>query len=249
MTEYNEWQEFFNNFAPEYHKEVFTKNTKAEIEFLIEELNLPEGSKILDLGCGTGRHSIGLAEKGYKMTGVDWSEGMLKQAQTDAGKAGVEVEWICEDAKKYKSPNTFDAAICLCEGAFGLLLKGEDPKAHDLAILKNLYLSIKPGAKLILGALNGFKKIRDAKQEDIISGKFDPYTLIERFTLSYDLPDGTKKEVILHEHGFLPGELMKLVESVGFEVNHLWSGTAGDWKREIFDLDEIEVMVVATKPK
>ncbi|MCP4582073.1 MAG: class I SAM-dependent methyltransferase [candidate division Zixibacteria bacterium] len=248
MTEFNEYQEYFNNAAPKYHEEVFTKNTGKEVKFLVEELNLPKGGKILDMGCGTGRHSIGLAEHGYKMTGVDWSEGMLNQAQSDAEKAGVEIEWICEDAKTYRLPNSFDATICLCEGAFGLLLKGEDPKAHDLAILRNIYDSLKPGSKLILGALNGFKKIRDAKQEDIISGKFDPITLVERFTLTYYLPNGGTKEVVLHEHGFLPGELKKHVEDVGFKVHHLWSGTAGDWKREIFNLDEIEIMVVATKP-
>jgi len=248
MTKDNEWQEYFNNAAPGYNEEVFTKNTEAEVKFLIEELNLPRGSKILDMGCGTGRHSIGLAAHGYQMTGVDWSLGMLKQAESDAEKAGIEIDWVCEDAKTYRLPDTFDAAICLCEGAFGLLLKDEDPETHDSSILRNIYESLKPGSKLVLGALNGFKKIRDAKQEDITSGKFDPYKLIETFTLVYDLPGGGKKEVVLHEHGFLPAELKKLVESIGFKVLNLWSGTAGDWKREIFNLDEIEIMVIATKP-
>ena len=245
----NEWQEFFDNHAPRYKDNVFVKNTKAEIEFLIEELKLPQGSRILDMGCGTGRHTVGLATKGYLMTGVDWSEGMLAEAAKEADRAGVDIELVREDAKKYHAENYFDAAICLCEGAFGLLLKDEDPLAHDRAILENLYHSLKPGGKLILGALNGLKKIRDAKQEDIASGKFDPYTLIETYNLEYNKPDGTKKPVTLREHGFLPGELKRLCIEVGFEVEHIWSGTAGNWQRKQIDLDEMEMMVVARRGK
>lgn len=80
MPEPNEWIEFFNNHAPKYKDEVFVKNTEAEIEFVIEELKLPPGHRILDMGCGTGRHSIELAKRGYKITGVDWSSGMLGEA-------------------------------------------------------------------------------------------------------------------------------------------------------------------------
>ena len=50
----NVWEEFFDGHAPEYMNNVFTKNTKAEVDFLIEELNLAKGSSILDIGCGTG---------------------------------------------------------------------------------------------------------------------------------------------------------------------------------------------------
>lgn len=248
MIEDNEWIVYFDNHAPVYKDNVFVKNTAAEVKFLIEELGLPPGCRILDMGCGTGRHAIGLAARGYEMTGVDWSGGMLDEAKKEAAKAGVEIEWICEDAKKFRSPDTFDAAICLCEGAFGLLLKDEDPVEHDLAILRNLHDSLKPGARIILGALNGLKKIRDARQEDIVSGKFDPLTLVETFTLSYEKADGGTKEVTLREHGFLPGELKRLCGDVGFKVHNLWGGTAGNWKREPFNLDEIEIMIVASKP-
>lgn len=248
MTEYNEWKEYFDNNAPNYKDEIFVKNTKAEIKFLVEEFGLPNGSAILDMGCGIGRHSIGLAQHGYRITGVDWSEGMLKQARLNEKVAAVEVNWVCQDAKVYCEPNAFDGAICLCEGAFGLLLKDEDPIEHDYAILRNLYDSLKSGAKLILGGLSGLRKIRDAKQEDIESGRFDPFTLVETFTLSYKLEDGGKQRLTLHEHGFLPGELVALVRKVGFEVKHVWSGTAGSWQRTMFDIDDVELMVVAVKP-
>jgi ubiquinone/menaquinone biosynthesis C-methylase UbiE len=98
-------------------KNGFTKNTIAEIDFIIDILNLSNGSTILDVGCGTGRHAIELAKRGYKVTGVDISSGMLAEAKKAAFNADVNVEWIQSDAVKFNSNKSFDAVICLCEGA------------------------------------------------------------------------------------------------------------------------------------
>ncbi|UCD09486.1 MAG: methyltransferase domain-containing protein, partial [Dehalococcoidales bacterium] len=71
MPETNSWKEYFDSHAPRYMQNPFTYSTLREIDFLVEELALPKGSRILDIGCGTGRHSIELAKRGYIMTGVD----------------------------------------------------------------------------------------------------------------------------------------------------------------------------------
>lgn len=156
----NEWEEFFDQHAPAYLENIFTKNTLAEVVFLIEELNLPRGSSILDVGCGTGRHSIELAKRGYRMTGVDLSSGMLAEAKKNAAKAGVEVEWIKSNATRFELKKLFDAALCLCEGAFGLLGASDDPMEHQLSILRNINRALKPEAKAIFTVLNGMTMIR-----------------------------------------------------------------------------------------
>jgi cyclopropane fatty-acyl-phospholipid synthase-like methyltransferase len=246
MTRKNEWETFFDAHAPVYMENSFTKNTLEEVDFILEELKLPPGSHILDVGCGTGRHSVELAKRGYKVTGVDISSGMLSEAKKAASKAGIKVEWIHADASKFTSPGSFDAAICLCEGAFGLLGKDDDPLEHELSILRNINNVLKADKKLILTALNGFRMIRDHSQEDVETGKFDPITLVEVSSQECDTAEG-KKSVWVKERGFIPTELAILLFQSGFKVEQIWGGTAGNWGRRKIDLDEMEIMVIARK--
>lgn len=243
----NEWETFFDQHAPNYMDNTFTKNTLEEVDFIVDELNLPPGSQILDVGCGTGRHSIELARRGYRMTGVDISTGMLNEAQREADKAGVKIDLMHADASQFKSDKEFDAAICLCEGAFGLLGSEDDPYTHDLNILKNIHEALKPGGRLILTALNGMRKIRDAKQNSITDGTFNPLTLVDTYPQEYD-GEGGGQNIIVRERGFVPSELILLLLIADFRVEHVWGGTAGHWKRAAVDLDEMEIMTIAQKP-
>jgi cyclopropane fatty-acyl-phospholipid synthase-like methyltransferase len=242
----NEWEFFFDQHAPHYMDNTFTKNTREEVKFIVDELNLPVGSHILDVGCGTGRHSIELARRGYKVTGVDISTGMLHEAQREADNAGVKIDLIHADASQFKSDREFDAAICICEGAFGLLGSEDDPYMHELNILRNIHEALKPDGMLILTALNGMRKIRNATQEEITNGTFDPLTLMETYPHEYE-SEGGKKSIIVRERGFVPSELILLLRIAGFRVEHIWGGTAGNWKRAAVDLEEMEIMAIARK--
>ncbi len=246
MAKKSEWEEFFDGHAPVYMENSFTKNTLAEVDFIIEELKLPAGSRILDVGCGTGRHSVELARRGHLMTGVDISSGMLNEARKAAKEADVEIEWIHADATQFESNNTFDAAICLCEGAFGLLGKDGDPFEHGLSILRNINKALKPNAKVVFTVVNGLALIRRSKQEDVEKGRFDPTTMAEVCPMEYDTSEG-KKSLLLRERGFVPTELVMMFRQTGFEVKNIWGGTAGKWGRRQIDLDEMEIMVTASK--
>jgi cyclopropane fatty-acyl-phospholipid synthase-like methyltransferase len=242
----NEWEDFFDSHAPAYMDNVFTKNTVQEVDFLLDELALPLGSYILDVGCGTGRHAVELARRGYGVTGIDISSGMLAEAQKAAREAGVKVELIHADATRFVLDRTFDAAICLCEGAFSLLGGQDDAIEHDLAILRNIHAVLKPGARLVLTALNGCRMIRHATQDDVESGRFDPLTMAEVSDVEYHSPQA-HKTVLLRERGYVPTELVMLCRQAGFRLEHIWGGTAGNWGRRTIDLDEMEIMVVARR--
>lgn len=248
MSVHEGWRAFFDGHAPAYMQNVFTRNTQAEVAFLVDVLRLPAGARILDLGCGTGRHSVELSRHGYRMVGVDLSRGMLHQAQDAAREAQARVDWIQADATRFAAPQAFDAAICLCEGAFGLIGAGEDPQAHDAAIARNLARSLRPGGRLVLTASNGLRFLALYGPEEIARGDFDPATLTERVTMEW--ADGSKaRAVVVREHGHRPEELRALFAGAGFAVDHVGGGTAGAWGLRPVEPEEYEIMLIATRSK
>ncbi len=246
MQQKSTWQKCFDNHAPIYEQNVFTKNTIKEVDFLLDELKLASGASILDVGCGTGRHSVELARRGYAVTGVDLSAGMLAQAAEAAQKAGVQVEWVHSDATRLVSSKQSDAAICLCEGAFGLLGSGDDPIAHPSAVLRNVCRALKPQAKAVFTVLNGYAMARRYSAQDVEAGRFDPLGLVEASEFS---PQEALPEISLRERAFVPTELTLLFALAGLRVLNMWGGTAGNWGRRTIDLDEMEIMVIAQKDK
>ena len=244
MAEKKIWETFFDSHAPIYDENIFTKSTLKEVDFLIEELVLKPGAAILDVGCGTGRHSVELARRGYKVTGIDLSAEMLKEAREKAKAVGVKVNWIRADATDFKLPGKFDAAICLCEGSFGLLGHRDDPINQPLSILGNISRSLKKKAKVVLTVLNATFMIRRFTNQDVTEGRFNPLTLVE----ASDFPpqEGTPP-IAVRERAFMPTELNLLCRLAGLSVLNIWGGTAGNWGRRNIDLDEIELMLVAQK--
>ena len=244
MHEKGTWEEFFDAHAPIYDQNEFTKDTYREVDFLLDELRLRPGASILDVGCGTGRHSIELAKRGYVMTGIDLSAQMLGKAAETANAAGVDVEWVHSDATQFSLPRRFDGAICLCEGAFGLLGSGDDAITQPLVILRNICRSLKPEAKAVFTVLNGFAMIRRNQTKEVEEGRFNPLTLVE---VSDHAPREGLPEIRVRERAFVPTELSLLFRLAGMRVLNMWGGTAGNWGRRTIDLDEIEIMIVAHK--
>lgn len=240
------WEYFFDKHADEYMDNIFTKNTGAEVDFLEAEFKLKKGDSVLDVGCGTGRHSLELARRGYKVTGIDLSEKMLDEGRRAAEKENLDIEWIQANAVNFQLDKSYDNAICLCEGAFGLLNMGEDPMERDIKILKNISNCLKPGGKFILTALNGLRKIREYTDEDVEAGKFDPINVVQYFPAK-EVIDEAPNDMFLQEKGFLATELKLMHKVAGLSVENFWGGTAGNWNREVLKMDEMEIMVVSIK--
>lgn len=171
---------------------------------------------------------------------------MLNEAKKAAAEANVNVEWIHCDAVQMSSAKTFDAVICLCEGAFGLAGSDEDPIEHDTAILQNISAVLNPHGRLILTTLNAYAKLRSLAQNDVESGRFNPLTMVEHYVDELDLPEG-KRPVEIKERRYFPFELTAMFAQAGITVDHIWGGTAGNWRRRNINLDEIEIMVIASK--
>jgi SAM-dependent methyltransferase len=241
------WKGFFALEAPIYMNEPFVHATVAEVDFLFEALALHPGQAVLDVGCGTGRHAIELARRGIEVTGVDLSPDMLREAERAAQQAGVSVRWIEQNALAIRFAEQFDAAICLCEGAFCLLGDGDDVIDRDRTILTNILRALKPGGGLVLNALCGYQIVRRMDDADLHSGRLDPFGLVSREPIEI-ARDGESNKFALPERHYVPSELAMLLRWVGFEVLAIHGGTAGRWGRRPVDFQDIEIMAICRKP-
>ena len=135
-----QWYEtLFENYAKKYDQEVFTQGTLGECDFIEKEIDHNKDIKILDIGCGTGRHAIELARRGYTVTGIDLSDSQLKRANEKALEAEVNVDFQKADARALSFNNEFDLVIMLCEGAFSLMETDE----MNFQILQNAEKALK----------------------------------------------------------------------------------------------------------
>jgi 2-polyprenyl-3-methyl-5-hydroxy-6-metoxy-1,4-benzoquinol methylase len=147
-----QWYEsLFENYGKKYDNENFTQGTIGECDFIEKEIDFNKSQKIIDIGCGTGRHSIELAKRGYKVTGIDLSESQLARAKEKAKAQNLQIDFQKHDARNLTFKNEYDLAIILCEGAFSLMETDE----MNYEILRNATNSLKTAGKLIFTTLNG----------------------------------------------------------------------------------------------
>lgn len=104
-----------------------------------------QAAAILDLCCGEGRHSLELARRGFRVTGVDRTRLHLDEARRRAVAEGLEVEWVEEDARQFRREGAFDAAINMFT-SFGYF---EDPD-DDRRVAGNLHASLREGGALLM---------------------------------------------------------------------------------------------------
>jgi SAM-dependent methyltransferase len=97
----------------------------GQIEILFNELLKSPPKDILDIGCGTGTHAIELTKRGYRVTGIDFSKPMIKQARRKAQDEEVEIDFQVMDMRVMEFNSKFDAAVCLF-GVYDYLIEEED---------------------------------------------------------------------------------------------------------------------------
>ncbi|UCE07716.1 MAG: class I SAM-dependent methyltransferase, partial [bacterium] len=115
-------------------------------------------------------------------------------------------------------------------------------------ILQNIFNALKPGARFITTVLNACRLIRAMSDDDVHAGKLNLITMIEHSEIEITTPKG-KKKVAVRERLYTPAEFVRMLRQVGFSIDHVYGGTAGNWRREALELDEIEFMVIAHKPE
>jgi len=167
-TEWFDDEAFWADLYPFLFSEERLDAAEEEVEGLLS-LVPHQGRAVLDLCCGPGRHSIALARRGLKVTGVDRSPFLLGKAEERAREAGVRVEWVRADMRDFVRPGAFDLAINMFT-SFGYF----DDKEDDLRVLRNLCQNLRPGAFLVM----------ELSSKEWLAEGFHP-------TTSEELPDGS----------------------------------------------------------
>ena len=137
------WEKLYPFLFPDERFEI----AKEQVEKLLDLVAF-EGSTVLDLACGPGRHSTALAKKGLQVTAVDLSPFLLEKARERAAAEKVEVEWVREDMREFARPGAFDLVINMFT-AFGYF----DDKEDDLKVLRNIYTSLRKGGTFVIDIL------------------------------------------------------------------------------------------------
>lgn len=252
-----QWYELlFENYGNSYDAEPYTEGTTGECDFIEAEIGRNKSTNILDVGCGTGRHSIELARRGYRVTGVDLSDSMLKRAREKAQEAGARVGFRKADARSLEFKEEFELVIMLCEGGFSLMETDE----MNYQILESAAKALGPGGKFIFTTLNGlfplFHSVMDffdsKKKEGASSiGKltFDLMTFRENGVVSFKDDDGTASEIRTDERYYVPSEISWLLKSLGFIKIEIFGAKLGAFSRkDPLTPDDFEMLVVAQMP-
>jgi len=251
MTQW--YQRLFENYAEAYDREVFTQGTKGEVDFIEKEIKREKATRILDIGCGTGRHALELARRGYRVVGVDLSAAQLARAKSLARAERLKVDFRRLDARGLKFQSAFDVALMLCEGAFPLMETDE----MNFEIIRNAARALKPGGRLILTTLSALfplfhsvKEFLKGKQKNARekSQAFDLMTFREESLLSATDDSGKKLKLECETRYYAPSEMTWLLRSAGFKTVDIYGARLGAFSRkDALTPDDFEMLVVAGK--
>lgn len=222
-----------------YLRYSFTKGTHQEVEFLVGALDLQPGMRVLDVGCGPGRHAHALAEYGVVVHGIDISARFVDLAAASAP-PGATFERL--DARSLVAEDrfagTFDAVICLCQGAFGLMTA----EGHDEVVVAGMARALRSGGRLALSAFSSYFVVRhwDGAEFDADTGVNHERTEIRDET-------GVAVETSLWTGCYTPRELRLLSAAHGLRVDSINSVEPGAYMFAAPTVDTAEYLLLATR--
>ncbi len=211
-----------------YLRYSFTKGTAQETAFILEVLGLKAGMGLVDVGCGPGRHCHELARAGIEVVGLDISSAFLRAAGDGS--------WVRADARRLPfRARSFDAAISLCQGGFGLL-GGDD----DAIVLGQMAESVKRGGRIAVSAFSSYFAVRHLEPGEA----FDAGSGVNHERAEVRDPSGQPATFDLWTTCFTPRELRMMAAAAGITVRAIWSVSPGSYADRPPDLDRPEFLLV-----
>lgn len=242
-----DWDEVFDvdDYHHFYEDTLQAERTPHQVDMLCAHLAILPGMRILDIGCGHGRHALEFARRGFSIVGIDRMAGFLEMAKRDAAKEDLDVRFELGDARELEEEASFDRVLCLFD-AFGLHTDEE-----NFDILRRIARALKPGGRVCIDVRNrdwivrallpvtvmqkGADLMIDRHVFDPISGRLVDYRLMVR--------EGKTKEARFSVRLYHFAELRALLGRAGFVVTDAF----GTWEGEPIGLQHNRMVVMCEK--
>ena len=235
-----------------YLRYSFTKGTHQEVDHVVAELGLAPGERVLDVGCGPGRHAHELARRGILVHGIDISATFVELARRDAPPGAtfqrLDARALASDAEydaEYDGGSDgeydggYDAVICLCQGAFGLMTSGDG----DDRVVAGMARALRRGGRLLLSAFNAYFAVKYHSD-----ATFDADAGVAHERTEVRDPDGRPVEVDLWTGCYTPRELRLLLDRYGLVVDRIAGVEPGAYGTGPPTTETAEFLVTAHRP-
>jgi SAM-dependent methyltransferase len=193
-------------------------------------IGLTREMPILDLACGSGRHSLELAARGYKVTGLDLSEELLGVARSEAETAGLEITFVRCDIRRIPFEERFGAVLNFFT-SFGYFEKEDD----NSEVLRGIYRSLVPGGRFLIDHLNREYVRANLVPEDVreeggrrIAQRRSYDEGRSRVEKRIEIEEGGRKRVFRESvRLYSPEEFMRICDQAGLKVTSFYGGLDG----------------------
>lgn len=240
---YKDW------FETKEYLNIYRHRNEVEAEDLvntiINNVKHSKSDKVLDMACGTGRHSILFAKKGYKVTAVDLSKNMLSVARKKAAAENLEIDFIQSDLRYFAHSGEFGLAINLFT-SFGYFETDEE----NFEIFNTAYKHLQKGGYFVLDFFNKYFVEKNLileshdsieKLDVIQKRKIDGLRVVKEITIR---DNDHFKKYYESVRMFSQSELVNELTRIGFAIER----TFGDFQGNKFDqFSSPRIIIIAKK--
>lgn len=219
------------------------EDTGSQIQFAEHVLAMTPPMRVLDLGCGHGRHANALARRGYRVHGVDRIEGFLAIARREAGSAPVTYERA--DLAAITADAAYDRALCIYD------VLGYFDDAHSQQVLAAAHRALVPGGKLLLDLRTREWLVRlppaaihELPNGDLMLDRYSFDVLTSRFIdrRTY-IRGGVRRDIAFSVRVWTLTEMRTILDGIGFAVTHVFGG----FDRRELTADAYRMILVCAK--
>jgi SAM-dependent methyltransferase len=212
---------------------AWTDRTEAEVERAMRMLRPQGGERVLDLACGSGRHSLELKRHGFEVVGADISPELLEIAKRNAEGEGLDVSFVEADLRELAFDAEFDIVLSLNDGAIGYLETDEE----NLRTFEVISRSLRPGGRHLMQLPNVLYAREHLPQKSWIAGESMIELVEHRWNKKDRYMEGAMipvrfgevleelKPIEFRQRLYTVEELKEIMSSVGMEVDRVFHGS------------------------